>query len=72
MNNQEGQKGKSGSSSPTNGHAVFGTVGTVSLKHVYEIARIKQSESRLKGLSLEGLARSVVGQAASLGVVVVP
>ncbi|CAI6334959.1 unnamed protein product [Periconia digitata] len=72
MNNQEGQKGKTSNGSPTNGHAAFGTVGTVSLKHVYEIARIKQSESRLKGLSLEGLARSVVGQAASLGVVVVP
>lgn len=47
-------------------------MGTVSLKHVYEIARIKQSEGRLKGLALEGLVRSVVGQASSLGVVVVP
>jgi large subunit ribosomal protein L11 len=51
---------------------VKGTVGTVSLKHVYEIAKIKQSEGRLKGLALEGLVRSVLGQAASVGVVVVP
>jgi large subunit ribosomal protein L11 len=50
----------------------MGTVGTVSLKHVYEIAKIKHSETRLKGWQLEGIARSVVGQAASLGVVVVP
>lgn len=40
-------------------------VGAVSLKHVFEIARIKQSEPRLAGMSLEGLARSVVGQARS-------
>jgi large subunit ribosomal protein L11 len=72
MNNHEGMKGKSGSSSPTAGHASLGTVGTVSLKHIYEIAKIKQSEGRLKGLALEGLCRSVVGQAGSLGVVVVP
>ncbi|KAF2244618.1 ribosomal protein L11 [Trematosphaeria pertusa] len=72
MNNHEGAKGKTSANSPTNGNAVKGTVGTVSLKHVFEIARIKQGEARLRGLSLEGLARSVVGQAGSLGVVVVP
>ncbi|KAF1979450.1 ribosomal protein L11 [Bimuria novae-zelandiae CBS 107.79] len=72
MNNHDGMKGKTSASSPTNGNASKGTVGTVSLKHVYEIAKIKQSEGRLSGLSLEGLARSVVGQAGSLGVVVVP
>jgi len=43
----------------------------VSLKHVFEIARIKHEESRLSGLSLEGLVRSVVAQAGSMGVVVV-
>ena len=66
------QKGKTSTSSPTAGNAVKGTVGTVSLKHVYEIAKIKHSETRLSGLSLEGIARSIVGQAGSLGVVVVP
>ena len=48
------------------------TVGRVSLKHVYEIALIKQSETRLSGLSLEGLCKSVVSQARSIGIEVVP
>jgi large subunit ribosomal protein L11 len=47
-------------------------VGTVSLKHVYEIAKIKQSELRLSGLSLEGLCRSVIAQAKTVGVEVKP
>jgi large subunit ribosomal protein L11 len=48
------------------------TVGQVTLKHVYEIAKIKQSETRLSGLSLEGLCKSVIAQAKSMGVKVVP
>ena len=48
------------------------TVGEVSLKHVYDIARIKKSELRLSGLSLVGLCRSVIAQAKSIGVSVVP
>lgn len=47
-------------------------IGTVSLKHVYEIAKIKQSELRLSGLSLQGLCKSVIAQAKSIGVQVVP
>lgn len=47
-------------------------VGSVSLKHVYEIAKIKQTELRLSGLSLEGLCKSVIGQAKSIGVKIVP
>ncbi|KAK0391273.1 hypothetical protein NLU13_0774 [Sarocladium strictum] len=47
------------------------TVGTISLKHVYEIAKIKQSELRLSGLSLEGLCRSIIFQAKSIGIDVV-
>lgn len=47
------------------------TVGTVSLKHIYEIAKIKQSELRLSGLSLEGLCKSVIAQAKTIGVKVV-
>lgn len=54
------------------GNGGLGTVGQVSLKHVFEIARIKQGEGRLQGLELRGLVRSVVAQAGSLGVVVVP
>ncbi|KAK5077923.1 mitochondrial 54S ribosomal protein YmL19 [Lithohypha guttulata] len=47
-------------------------VGEVSLKHVYEIAKIKKSEPRLTGLSLEGLCKSVISQAKSMGVKIVP
>ncbi|KAI0009500.1 ribosomal protein L11 [Xylariaceae sp. FL0662B] len=50
------------------GHEI---VGTVSLKHIYEIAKIKQSELRLSGLALEGLCRSVIYQAKSMGIAVV-
>ncbi|SPO05920.1 probable ribosomal protein L11, mitochondrial [Cephalotrichum gorgonifer] len=48
------------------------TVGTISLKHVYEIAKIKQTELRLSGLSREGLCKSIVWQARSIGIEVVP
>ncbi|KAI9731339.1 MAG: hypothetical protein M1834_005242 [Cirrosporium novae-zelandiae] len=51
------------------GHEV---VGKISLKHVYEIAKIKQSETRLSGLSLEGLCKTVIAQAKSMGIDVVP
>lgn len=62
-----GKKGKrKGASKP--GHE---SAGTVSLKHVYEIAKIKQSELRLSGLSLEGLCRSIIYQARSIGLSVV-
>ncbi|KUJ16368.1 ribosomal protein L11 [Mollisia scopiformis] len=47
-------------------------VGTISLKHVYEIAKIKQSELRLSGLSLEGLCKSVIASAKTVGVAVTP
>lgn len=61
------RKGKrKGAISP--GHEV---VGTVSLKHVYEIAKIKQSELRLSGLSLEGLCRAIIYQSKSMGINVV-
>ncbi|KAI1935167.1 mitochondrial 54S ribosomal protein YmL19 [Ophidiomyces ophidiicola] len=54
------------------GKAGHETIGTVSLKHVYEIAKIKQTETRLSGLSMEGLCKSVVAQAKSIGLGVVP
>ncbi|EMD40571.1 hypothetical protein CERSUDRAFT_44854 [Gelatoporia subvermispora B] len=47
-------------------------VGTVSLKHIYEIAKIKQTDEHMKHLRLEGIARSVVGSARTLGLQVVP
>lgn len=48
------------------------SIGEVSLKHIYDIAKVKQSELRLSGLSLEGLCKSVIGQARSCGLTVVP
>ncbi|KAK5014563.1 ribosomal protein L11, N-terminal domain-containing protein [Cryomyces antarcticus] len=66
-----GKSAAAGSTSAA-GNSGIGVVGTVSLKHVWEIAKIKQSEVRLSGMSLEGLCRSVVAQAGSIGVVVVP
>lgn len=48
------------------------SIGTISLKHVYEIAKIKQSEERLSGLPLEGLCKSVIATAKSIGINVVP
>ena len=47
------------------------TIGEVSLKHVYDIAKIKHSELRLSGLGLEGLCKSVISQAKSIGINVV-
>jgi large subunit ribosomal protein L11 len=48
------------------------SIGSVSLKHIYEIAKIKKSEQRLSGLSLEKICRSVIAQAKSMGVTVEP
>lgn len=63
MELQKGKlKGKSGNE----------IIGSISLKHVYEIAKIKQSELRLSGLSLEGLCKSVISSAKSVGVEVKP
>ncbi|KAI1435658.1 mitochondrial 54S ribosomal protein YmL19 [Xylaria sp. CBS 124048] len=63
-----GKKGKrKGASKP--GHEV---AGTISLKHVYEIAKIKHSEVRLSGLGLRGLCNAVIFQAKSIGIDVVP
>ena len=51
------------------GHEI---IGKVSLKHVYEIAKIKQTELRLSGMSLENLCKSIIGQSKSMGIQVVP
>jgi large subunit ribosomal protein L11 len=54
------------------GNADKGSVGEVSLKHIWEIAKIKHSETRLSGAPFEGVVKSIVAQAGSLGVNVVP
>ena len=48
------------------------TLGTVSLKHVYEIAKIKATDEHLKHLRLEAIASTIIGSARTLGVQVVP
>ncbi|KAK6499897.1 54S ribosomal protein L11, mitochondrial [Arthrobotrys musiformis] len=64
----EPKKGKiKGAKNP--GHEV---VGTVSLKHIYEIGKIKQSDERMKGISLESVCRCVCGTAKTMGIKVVP
>lgn len=46
--------------------------GTLSMKHIYEIAKVKHQDDHLKHLELEAVARSVVGSCKSAGVAVVP
>jgi large subunit ribosomal protein L11 len=45
------------------------TIGVVTLKHVYEIAKIKQVD--VPHISLESLCKSIIGQARSVGIRVV-
>lgn len=49
----------------------FKEIGTVSLKHIYEIARIKQGDEHLKHVPLRDLAKSVLGTARNVGIRVV-
>lgn len=49
-----------------------GTIGQLSLKHIYEIAMIKKTDGRHKSLELEGITKSVIGVARSMGIKVVP
>ena len=50
------------------GHEIL---GTISLKHVYEIAKIKSGDEHMKHLTLEAIARTIVGTARTCGVEVV-
>jgi len=52
-----------GSAKP--GHSV---VGSISLKHAYEIAKVKATDESMGHLSLESITKSVVGTARSMGV----
>lgn len=46
-------------------------VGEISLKHVYEIAKIKKTDERHKTVELEGIVKSVISTAKSMGINVV-
>lgn len=46
--------------------------GKLSLKHIYEIAKIKEtSDNRFRGMSLECICKSLIGQCHNIGIEVV-
>ncbi|CAG8454992.1 8314_t:CDS:1 [Paraglomus brasilianum] len=47
-------------------------VGKVSLKHIYEIAKIKKEQVGLERISLRGMCRAVISTANGMGIKVVP
>ncbi|PVU92501.1 hypothetical protein BB561_003779 [Smittium simulii] len=47
------------------------TVGKVSLKHIYEIALIKQKDPNLTHIELSKICKSIIGSAKSVGIAVV-
>lgn len=57
---------ESGSGRP--GHVV---ATTLSLKHIYEIAKVKQSDPYCQYMSLESICKSIIGTANSMGIKVV-
>ena len=46
--------------------------GNISLKHIYEIAKIKKTDQNHENLSLEAICKSVIATAKSMGVGVKP
>jgi large subunit ribosomal protein L11 len=54
---------QSGSSRP--GHEA---AGVVTLKHIYEIAKIKQTDPDCQYLELEAISKSIMGTARSMGI----
>ncbi|KAJ1911542.1 mitochondrial 54S ribosomal protein YmL19 [Tieghemiomyces parasiticus] len=48
------------------------SVGTISLKHVYEIAKIKKGDESMAPIDLLKICKSVIGQARSVGIKVQP
>jgi large subunit ribosomal protein L11 len=47
-------------------------VGQVSLKHVYEIAKIKKMDGTLRDMELQSICKHVIGQASSMGIQIIP
>ncbi|GJP76913.1 hypothetical protein CLOP_g7359 [Closterium sp. NIES-67] len=50
------------------GEAGHQVAGEVSLKHVYEIAKIKQQDPGCSYIPLESICRSIIGTARSMGI----
>lgn len=57
---------ESGSSRP--GHAV---ASTITLKHVYEIAKVKKEDPSCNHVPIESICKSIIGTANSMGIKVV-
>ena len=51
------------------GHEV---AGTVTVKHVYEIAVVKSKDPAFEGISLESVCKTIAGSARSLGIKITP
>lgn len=49
-----------------------GSVGQLSLKHIYEIAKIKKTDESHSLLDMQGIVKSIIGVAKSMGIKVVP
>jgi len=47
------------------------TVGKLSLKHIYEIAKIKAQDPAFEGVPLESVCKTVIGSARSLGIEII-
>ncbi|CAG8571815.1 25014_t:CDS:1 [Cetraspora pellucida] len=47
-------------------------VGKISLKHVYEIALIKQQQDNMRDIGLKGICKSIIATAKSVGIQVIP
>ncbi|KAL4569096.1 hypothetical protein LXL04_024724 [Taraxacum kok-saghyz] len=47
------------------GHVV---ASTLTLKHIYEIAKVKQADPYCQYMSLEAISKSVIGTAKSMGI----
>ncbi|KAJ0398081.1 hypothetical protein P43SY_001171 [Pythium insidiosum] len=55
--------------SPTPGQK---EIGTVHLRQIYEIAKVKQQDEHVDYIELESLCKSLIGSAKSMGIRVVP
>ncbi|CAD6579228.1 MAG: hypothetical protein CYPHOPRED_000826 [Cyphobasidiales sp. Tagirdzhanova-0007] len=49
----------------------FKEIGTISLKHIYEISKIKKGDDHMKHIGLEELAKSIMGTCKNIGIRVV-
>ncbi|CCF56191.1 hypothetical protein KAFR_0A07570 [Kazachstania africana CBS 2517] len=48
------------------------TIGQLSLKHIYEIAKIKKTDERHNLLEMKSIVKSIIGVAKSMGINVIP